>query len=126
MGTDIRRVYILRDRISKRGPLYTARFMSPDGEIVATNTLEPALAAARSLIARGYDPKSRLEMWDGQKPFPRLSGVLGVMARQTVKEELAGSGLRFVPYVDPQNRVCHGIEKQKEGFVDRMMLYFVA
>lgn len=110
------RIFVKRDRISQRGPMYTARLHSPAGDIIATGTMEPALAAARALIARSHDPASVLEMWDIERPYPRLRGQLGVMARQTVMEGSAGSGPRFAKYNPVETRFRQDTASPKEGF----------
>ncbi|MGD9714667.1 MAG: hypothetical protein AB7V46_21800 [Thermomicrobiales bacterium] len=95
--TDTIRIYV-----ETVGPgRFNARFASPDGEVLVTSSREPALAAARALIGRGFSPASILEMWDSERPYARLRGVLDVMAGQTVIEASAGSGLRFGKYVAP-------------------------
>jgi hypothetical protein len=95
--TDTIRIYV-----ETVGPgRFNARLGSPDGEVLVTSSREPALAAARVLIGRGFDPAATLEMWDRERPYPRLRGVLDVMAGQTVIEAAAGSGLRFGKYVAP-------------------------
>lgn len=113
--TETIRIYVTCDRYGQRGPLYTARLSSSDGEVLVAGTTEPALDAARVLIARGFDPASTLEMWDGERPFPRLHGVLEVMAGQTVIESKDRSGLQFGRYLPFQDAVSHAPVPSKDG-----------
>lgn len=89
------RIYITCTGYGKRGPLYTARLGSAQGEVLVSNTIQPALDSARVLVRRGADPLGILEMWDTDRPYPRLTGQLGRMAGQTIMERDNRSGPAF-------------------------------
>ncbi len=79
------RIYIGKPRISKRGPLYCARLGSPEGPVLVRSTLEPLLAGARALLARGITGQA--ELWDDETPYARISGDIEELAKLTVRED---------------------------------------
>ena len=79
------RIYIKVQRYTKRGPVYQARLGSTDGPVVVNSSLEPLFAASRALIVLGIT--GRVEMWDGELPYPRMSGDVAKLARLTVRED---------------------------------------
>jgi hypothetical protein len=77
-------VYIdLPPRIGSKGPRYTARLGSPDGEIIA-NSLTPLLTSSRVLFVRGI--VGRVELWDSERPYARASGEIEKLMALTVRE----------------------------------------
>jgi len=81
---DTIRIYIGTPRYGRRGGLYDARLSRADGDLLVTATTEPLLASARMLHAQGI--KGRLEMWDSDNAYPRVTGSIAKMARLTVVE----------------------------------------
>src|SRR5262245_1935592 len=79
------RVYIKMQCYTQRGPVYQARLESPDGPLLVNTSLEPLFAASRALIALGITGK--IEMWDGERPYPRMSGDISKLAKLTVRED---------------------------------------
>lgn len=70
-----------KPRYSQRGPLYAAWF---EGKIIITASVQPFLDACRILQARGL--KGTLEMWDRERPYPRLRYPIDQGAKLTVQE----------------------------------------
>lgn len=66
----IHRVYIEPSRRGRRGQLYTVRYSEPDGRMIVRHALDPEHAACRALAKSGLT--GRLEVWDRQRPYPRL------------------------------------------------------
>lgn len=66
---------------SSRGPLYEAVFQ---GEIVVARSAQPFLDACRVLQARGC--RGRAELWDHERPFPRMQGTIEGASRLAVDE----------------------------------------
>src|SRR5690242_10863323 len=76
------RIYLeLPLRYSSRGPRYSARLGRPDGELIVIDTLTPFFDSARALRPRGLT--GRLEMWDSERPYPRMSGDIEALAKLT-------------------------------------------
>ncbi|WFU49029.1 hypothetical protein [Sinorhizobium terangae] len=61
------RVFIDPVKITKKGQGYSVSF---NGEIIITNTRNPSGDACRHLVALGY--RGRMEMWDNERPHPRM------------------------------------------------------
>jgi hypothetical protein len=75
-----------------RGPRYAVRVNKPDGLVLIDGTTEPLFDAARVLLSRGIT--GRIELWDSERPFPRMRGVIEHLARKTVSETDAGICIR--------------------------------
>lgn len=69
-----------RQRLSSQGPLYDATFTG--GVVLGSH--QPFLDACRVLAGLGQTGPA--EMWDHQRPYPRLKGLIEVAAGQTVTE----------------------------------------
>lgn len=82
----------------RRGPVYVARLHQPDGQILVTGSTQPALDAARELIARHHDRSASVEIWDTVHPFPRMIGTVGRWAELTVAESENGNAPRLRSY----------------------------
>lgn len=81
-GPNCFRIYIrIVTPSSNRGPLYAAVFQ---GEIVVARSAQPFLEACRVLQARGY--RGCAELWDHERPFPRMQGTIAGAARLAVEE----------------------------------------
>jgi hypothetical protein len=65
-------------------PHYVARLHGPAGEIIVKDTPIPFLDAARILLQRGVT--GILELWDSERPYPRMRGDIAEMAKLTVVE----------------------------------------
>jgi hypothetical protein len=90
------RIYLdVPPRTSAKGPRYTARLGSPFGELLVRDSLVPFCDTARVLLARGV--QGGIEMWDPERPFPRLRGLIEDFARLTVRED-ERTGPQFVPW----------------------------
>jgi len=61
------RVFIDPVKITSRGQGYSVSFNS---ETIITNTRNPAADAGRHLAALGH--RGRMEVWDNERPYPRL------------------------------------------------------
>ncbi len=69
-----------------------------DGQTLANGSGAIICAAARKLIARGYDPKSRLEAWRGDTLC--VAGLLSAFAKLTVRDNRHGRPI-FCRYQTP-------------------------
>ena len=83
----------LPPRTSAKGLRYSVRLHSPGGELLIQDSLVPFCDAARVLLARGVG--GAIELWDPERPFPRLRGGIEELARQTVRED-EKTGPQFV------------------------------
>lgn len=90
--TGLLRAYIELRGYGARGPRYQVRMNRPDGMVIVNATTEPLFAAARVLLSK--DIAGKLEIWDGAKPFPRLSGDIERLAGMTVREGQTGIAIR--------------------------------
>lgn len=61
------RVFIDPMKVTSRGQGYSVSF---NGVTIITNTRDPGPDACRYLVALGY--QGRMEMWDNERPYPRL------------------------------------------------------
>lgn len=86
------RIYVELRGHGARGPRYRVRMNKPDGMVIIDGTTEPLFDAARVLVSKGI--AGRLEMWDGQRPFCRMSGNIERLAGLTVSEGQDGIALR--------------------------------
>jgi hypothetical protein len=80
------RIYVTEDRIGGRGPEYSATY---NGEtIVERCTTGVIFEAARQLQARGIT--GWLEMWDHERPYPRMHGEIDHLALWMIVERSKG------------------------------------
>jgi hypothetical protein len=79
------RIYVELLRVGARGPIYRARLGSPVGDVLVKRSTEPLLAGARVLVSQGVT--GILELWDSQRPYPRLYGDIALLAKLSVKED---------------------------------------
>ena len=87
-GLRTTRIYLdLPPRLRReRSPGYTARLDSPDGPVLVEDCSSGVIyAAARALLAHGM--RGRVEMWDSERPYPRLSGDIEKLAKWTIRED---------------------------------------
>lgn len=61
------RVFIAPVKLTSRGQGYSVSF---NGATIISSTRNPAADACRHLVALGY--QGRMEMWDNERPYPRL------------------------------------------------------
>lgn len=106
--TPVTRIYldlppkILRPRkdngYSPGAPHYRARLGGLDGEIIVQHTPTPFFDAARVLLSKRVT--GTLEMWDGERSYPRMRGDIAKMAKLTVIEtDTVGPTIaRHVPF----------------------------
>jgi hypothetical protein len=90
--SDLLRAYIELRGHGARGPRYQVRMNQPTGMVIIESTTEPLFATARALLAKGITGK--LEMWDSQRPYCRMRGVIECLAGMTVSEGDASICLR--------------------------------
>jgi hypothetical protein len=76
----------------QRGPQYSVSF---EGQQIVATSVTPFLDAARALKARGLT--GRLEMWDHERPYPRMRGDIEKAAGLRVKE--GDESPKFAPWV---------------------------
>jgi len=82
----------------------------------------PVLALCRALIAEGYDPNERMEVWRGGQPALCVRAI-GEAAQLDVADD--GNGLRFRRYRSPAEkgldkavRSAAGARKRRAGMRD--------
>lgn len=85
------KIYITNVKAGKRGLLYNVTY---DGEVICQSSITPLLDAARTLASRGLE--GNLEMWDMERPYPRMRSTIAAAAKLAVID--TGSGPRFVKY----------------------------
>lgn len=103
------RVFIDPVKVTSRGQGYSVSF---NGETIITNTRDPAFYACRHLAELGY--QGRMEMWDNERPYPRLViHDIEKAARLTVSEtERHGPRIvRYAPMSDEQRKVLRRTDK---------------
>lgn len=106
------RIFIDPVKVTSRGQGYSVSF---NGETIITKTHDPAFSACRHFVALGY--RGRLEMWDNERPYPRLVvHDIEKAARLTVSEtERHGPRIvRYDPMSDEQRKVLRMADKQSE------------
>ncbi|MGE4249052.1 MAG: hypothetical protein AB7F09_06665 [Parvibaculaceae bacterium] len=86
------RVYAEVRGYGARGPRYQVKMNQPSGMVIVNATTEPLFAAARVLMSKGVTGK--LQLWDGARPFPRMTGDIERLAGLTVSEGQDGISLR--------------------------------
>lgn len=82
------KVFVYKVGTGKRGLLYDAEF---DGEVICESTMTPFLDACRVLLSRGLT--GSVEMWDYDRPFPRMRSTVEAAAQLAVIDR--GSGPVF-------------------------------
>lgn len=75
------KIYITQTTYGSRGPIYRVEH---DGEVLLASTPIPFFDGARALAAKGLTGK--FEMWDHERPYPRMMGVIEKAAKLTVRE----------------------------------------
>lgn len=82
-----------RRHCTERGPLFDAYY----GEEFLVRSVQPFFDGARELQKRGL--RGPMEMWDRERPFPRMEGLVEKAALLTVTEPRKGT-LRIRAYKD--------------------------
>ena len=85
------KIYLEKVKAGKRGLLYDVTY---EGETICQSTMMPLLDGARVLSQRGLE--GVLEMWDRQRPYPRMRSTVAAAAGLTVVD--TGNGPRFSKY----------------------------
>lgn len=75
------KIYITQTSYGSRGPLYRVEH---DGEVLIASTPVPFFDGARALAAKGMT--GPMEMWDRERPYPRMRGIIEGAAKLTVSE----------------------------------------
>lgn len=75
------KIYIKQTTYGKRGPMYCVEH---DGEVLVASTPVPFFDGARALAEKGLT--GNFEMWDRERPYPRMKGLIEVAAKLTVNE----------------------------------------
>jgi hypothetical protein len=78
------RIYIVPARLGARGRSYDIHLGAPDGEHLGTSRT-PFYDGARLLLFR--DTTGRFEMWDAERPCPRMVGDIETCAGLMVSDE---------------------------------------
>ena len=89
------RLYIEPLRIGARGPRSRVHLNSPSGPVLVDASIQPLLDGARALLCRGIT--GDVELWDNERPFPRMRGKIEELSKWRVKENNRVSPT-FVPY----------------------------
>ena len=85
------KIYI---KVLKTPGHYEARLGSPVGEVLCPSTRTPLLDGCRVLASHGLT--GPVELWDSERPYPRMRADIAKAAKLTVKE---GSGrLEYARY----------------------------
>lgn len=75
------KIYIKQKSYGQRGPMY---LVEHDGEVLVASTAVPFFDGARALAAKGLT--GAFEMWDHERPYPRMTGSIEAAAKLTVWE----------------------------------------
>jgi hypothetical protein len=75
------KIYIKQTTYGSRGPIYRVEH---DGEVLLASTPVPFFDGARALAKKGLT--GEFEMWDHERPYPRMMGVIEKAAKLTVWE----------------------------------------
>jgi len=75
------KIYIKQIRYGIRGPIYQVEH---NGAELLSGTAVPFFDGARALAAKGLT--GAFEMWDHERPYPRMMGVIEKAAQLTVRE----------------------------------------
>ena len=75
------RIYITNIGYGSRGLLYRVEC---DGKTIASSTSTPFFDGARALADMGI--YGNLEMWDHERPYPRMTGSVERVARLAISE----------------------------------------
>jgi hypothetical protein len=75
------KIYIKQTTYGSRGPIYRVEH---DGKVLLSGTPVPFFDGARALAAKGLT--GEFEMWDHERPYPRMMGVIERAAKLTVRE----------------------------------------
>lgn len=105
------RVFIAPVKITSRGQGYSVSF---NGETIITSTRNPEFDACRHLVELGY--QGRMEMWDNERPYPRMVvHDIEKAARLTVSEtERHGPRIvRYDPLSDEQRQRLKATHKNR-------------
>jgi hypothetical protein len=94
------RIYIVPARLGARGRSYDIHLGAPDGEHLGTSRT-PFYDGARLLLFRGIT--GRFEMWDAERPCPRMVGDVETCAGLMVSDE-DRDGLRVKWWKPPDAR----------------------
>lgn len=83
------RLYLDKPALSAKGLRYDVHLGSPSGEIIVRGSFMPLLDSARALAAVGLT-SGEIELWDSERPFPRISGEIRRLARLAIAEPTSG------------------------------------
>jgi hypothetical protein len=75
------KIYITQTSYGSRGPIYRVEH---DGEVLVTGTAIPLFDGARALVTKGMT--GEFEMWDHERPYPRMKSVIERAAKLTISE----------------------------------------
>lgn len=75
------KIYITQTAYGTRGPIYRVEY---DGEELLSGTAIPFFDGARALATKGLT--GEFEMWDHERPYYRMKGVIEKAAKLTVSE----------------------------------------
>ena len=75
------KIYITQTTYGQRGAIFR---VDHDGETLVSGTAIPFFDGARALTAKGLIGK--FEMWDYERPYPRMTGTIEHAAKLTVSE----------------------------------------
>jgi len=78
------KIYIEVLKYGARGAIYQVRLGHGRGVLLVKRTLQPLFDGARALIGRGII--GGVEVWDGERSFPRISGDIAGLAKLTTEE----------------------------------------
>jgi len=89
------RLYMkLLPRTRSRSNSYSVRW-GQHGSVLVAETTEPLCAGSRALVARGVH--GPVELWDDERPYPRMRGDIDTCAKLTVRET-SRRGPEFIRY----------------------------
>ena len=75
------KIYVVQKSYGVRGEIYEVSY---NGQVIVASTSMPLLDGARALQNMGLS--GPLEMWDHQRPYPRMRSTIEVAAKFTVRE----------------------------------------
>jgi len=75
------KIYITQVSYGSRGPIYRVEH---EGEVLVKGAPVPLFDGARALAAKGIT--GNFEMWDHERPYPRMKSVVEEAAKLTISE----------------------------------------
>lgn len=106
------RVFIHPLKITSRGQGYSVSF---NGETIITNTRNPAADACRHLVALGH--RGRMEVWDNERPYPRLVFPDIEKAVGLAVSENEHHGPRIICYRPVSDEKWHRLRSARSDFL---------